>query len=163
MVFMVERFVVACYGIVLNDNCLLMVRQGKGHWAGKWILPGGKLESGETLESCVEREIFEETCCRARAVRQLDTVSSYSPDSLFEKQVVLVFYLCQYIEGEPVRGDGVKAAAWVDEDRFTKLLFNESVPQQITNAISSVCVDTSRFPAVFFNFTEPGDETLRVK
>ncbi|OPY28041.1 MAG: ADP-ribose pyrophosphatase [Methanocella sp. PtaU1.Bin125] len=160
---MVERFIVACYGIVLKDHCLLMVRQGKGHWAGKWILPGGKLESGETLEACVEREIFEETCCRAKAVRQLATISSYSPESLFEKQVVLVFYLCEYLEGEPVRGDGVRAAAWIGEDQFTRLAINETVPQQVFNAVSSACLDTSRFPAVFFNFAGPRGEPLQVK
>jgi 8-oxo-dGTP diphosphatase len=160
---MVERFVVACYGIVLHDNSLLMVRQGKGHWAGKWILPGGKLESGESLESCVEREIFEETCCRAKAVKQLATVSSYSPDSDFEKQVVLVFYLCEYVEGDAVKGDGVKASAWIDEDQFTRLAINEVVPQQVFNAVSSACLDTSRFPSVFFSFASPRDEVLRVK
>jgi|AGTN01.3.fsa_nt_gi ADP-ribose pyrophosphatase len=160
---MVEKFVVACYGIVLLDGCLLMVRQGKGHWADRWILPGGKLEAGESLESCVEREIREETGCRVKTVRQLATVSSYSPDSPFEKQVALVFYLCRHIAGEPTAGDGVTAAARIDEEQFTGLAVNEVVPQPVFNAVSSVCLDTSRSPGVFFSFAKPRDEPLQVK
>ncbi len=163
MVFMVEKYVVACYGIVLKDGNLLMVRQGKGHWADQWILPGGKLEAGESLESCVEREIFEETGCRAKAIRQLATISSYSPDSSFEKQVILVFYLCTSCEGEPAKGDGVNAAAWISEEQFARLVVNEVVPQQVFNVVSSICLDNSNFPTVFFNFTCPRNEPMQVK
>jgi mutator protein MutT len=160
---MVEKFVVACYGIVLHDGCLLMVRQSKGHWAGRWILPGGKLEAGESLESCVEREIREETGCQAKAIRQLATISSFSPDSAFEKQVVLIFYLCRYVDGDPLKGDGVSATSWIDEEQFARLSVNEVVPQQVFNAVSSICLDTSRFPGVFFTFSTPRDEPLQVK
>ena len=59
---MVEKFVVACYGITFHDGKLLMVRQSYGHWAGKWILPGGKLEIGEGLEQCVDSSRFPEVC-----------------------------------------------------------------------------------------------------
>jgi mutator protein MutT len=160
---MVEKFVVACYGIVLQGGNLLMVRQGKGHWADQWILPGGKLEAGESLEYCVEREIFEETGCRAKAIRQLATISSYSSDSRFEKQVVLIFYLCRHVEGEPAKGDGVNAAAWISEEQFARLVVNEVVPQQVFNVVSSICLDTSNFPSVFFNFTNPRETPLQVK
>jgi 8-oxo-dGTP diphosphatase len=155
MVFMVEKYVVACYGIVLKDGNLLMVQQGKGHWADLWILPGGKLETGESLESCVEREIFEETGCQAKAIRQLATISSYSPDSRFEKQVILIFYLCQHGEGEPAKGDGVNAALWISEEHFARMVVNEVVPRQVFNVVSSICLDASDFPGVFFNFTSP--------
>jgi hypothetical protein len=155
MVFVVEKFVVACYGIVLKDGDLLMVQQGKGRWADQWILPGGKLETGESLESCVEREIFEEIGCRAKAARQLATVSSYSPDSSYEKQVVLIFYLCRHVEGGPAKGDGVSAAARVSEEQFARPIVNEVVPQQVFNMVSSICLDNSNFPTVFFNFSRP--------
>ena len=40
------------------DGRLLLIRRGD---SGKWALPGGTLEWGETLRGCIEREVFEET------------------------------------------------------------------------------------------------------
>jgi 8-oxo-dGTP diphosphatase len=50
---------VAC----LHNNKLLLLRRGPtAKWnAGKYCLPGGKLESGETLKDCALRELYEET------------------------------------------------------------------------------------------------------
>ncbi|WP_174589682.1 NUDIX hydrolase [Methanocella conradii] len=148
---MAEKFIVGCYGLTFDSDSLLMVRQRSGYWAGKWISPGGKLEPGESLENCVERETYEETHCRVKAVKQLNAISPYSPDSAFEKQVVLVFYLCKYLEGEPKKGDGVDAAEWVSVDRFERLSAGGLVPPQVFNAVSDLCACKS-FPSVSFDF-----------
>lgn len=44
-------------GLVINENkeILFMFRRGK------WDLPKGKLDPGESLESCAQREVTEET------------------------------------------------------------------------------------------------------
>lgn len=151
VISMAEKFIVSCYGLVFDGGNLLMVKQRSGHWAGKWILPGGKLELGESFKQCIEREVFEETHCRVKAVKELSVVSSYSPDSAFEKQVVLVFYLCKFIDGEPKKGDGVDAAEWVDASRFERLSAGDIVPPQVFNVVSDLCAIKS-FPSVSFDF-----------
>ena len=47
----------AAGGVILNENenILMIFRRGK------WDLPKGKLDKGETLETCAEREVKEET------------------------------------------------------------------------------------------------------
>jgi 8-oxo-dGTP pyrophosphatase MutT (NUDIX family) len=50
------RFPVSVKGVVLRDGCVLLVSNPRGEWE----LPGGKLESDETPETCVAREIAEE-------------------------------------------------------------------------------------------------------
>jgi 8-oxo-dGTP diphosphatase len=155
VIHMAEKFIVGCYGLVFDGGNLLMVRQRSGHWAGKWILPGGKLEIGESFEQCIEREVFEETYCKVKAMRQVSAITSYSPDSAFEKQVVLVFYLCRLIEGEPKKGDGVDAADWVDVSRFERMAGNDIIPPQVFNVVSNLCCKKS-FPAVTFDFTCAG-------
>lgn len=146
---MAEKLIVGCYGLTFDSDSLLMMRQRSGYWAGKWISPGGKLEPGESLEECVERETYEETYCRVKAVRQLSAISPYSPDSAFEKQVVLVFYLCKYLEGEPKKGDGVDAAEWVSVDRFERLSAGGLLPAHVFNALSDLCACK---PSVSFDF-----------
>ena len=44
-----------------GDLYLLMVRRGGHPYMGKWALPGGFLNSNETIEECAARELCEET------------------------------------------------------------------------------------------------------
>ena len=46
--------------VVLDGPRVLLVRRGKPPLAGKWSLPGGLVELGETTREAVRREIAEE-------------------------------------------------------------------------------------------------------
>lgn len=47
--------------VVERDRSILLVRHQKPERAPYWVLPGGRLEPGETIPECAERELFEET------------------------------------------------------------------------------------------------------
>lgn len=55
------------------DGRILLIRRAD---SGKWALPGGTLEWGETLRSAITREVFEETGARVTALG--DLVGAYS-------------------------------------------------------------------------------------
>ena len=47
--------------IIIKDNRILIARSAPGeNLAGLWKFLGGKLEEGETLQKCLERELEEE-------------------------------------------------------------------------------------------------------
>lgn len=48
-------------GVVVRDGELLLIRRGRGVAAGRWSLPGGRVEFGETLAEALAREVLEET------------------------------------------------------------------------------------------------------
>jgi len=50
---------------------LLLVRHKKPDRESYWVLPGGRLEPGETIPKCAERELLEETGLRGRFTRVL--------------------------------------------------------------------------------------------
>lgn len=80
---------------IVRDGRVLAARRplGKRH-AGKWELPGGKVEPGEDEESAVIREIREELMCTVRPMVRLGETAH---DGLR-----LCGWRCELTAGEPV-------------------------------------------------------------
>ena len=51
----------AVAGVIVRDGKILLVRRGVEPSKGKWSIPGGSVEWGETLVEALKREAFEET------------------------------------------------------------------------------------------------------
>lgn len=47
--------------VIIHDNKILLAQINYSERAGRWILPGGKIENGETLIQGLIREVSEET------------------------------------------------------------------------------------------------------
>jgi len=56
-----QRPEVAVGAVVTSPHGLLLIQRGQPPGMGRWSLPGGRVEWGETLATAVERELLEET------------------------------------------------------------------------------------------------------
>jgi 8-oxo-dGTP diphosphatase len=76
---------------------------------GRWSLPGGALEVGETLEEGVAREVAEETGLTVDVGPVVDVFDRIllDPDGRIQYHFVLVDYLCRPREGELRAGSDV--------------------------------------------------------
>jgi len=60
--------VVVTAAVIVRDGRLLIARRRRGGSnGGRWELPGGKVEPGESVGSCLERELAEELGVAARS------------------------------------------------------------------------------------------------
>ncbi len=48
-------------GVVIHEEKVLLVKLTYGPAKGMWLIPGGLVDCGETLQEAVKREIYEET------------------------------------------------------------------------------------------------------
>lgn len=100
--------------MVVHEGRLLLIRRGKEPLYGRWLVPGGTVEWGETLEDAVAREVLEETGVRVRAGEVVAVVSHIDPPGEgASHHFVIVDYLCHWLEGVPRAGSDALAAEWV--------------------------------------------------
>ncbi len=47
--------------VIIDEGHIVLVRRGRGPYAGAWAVPAGRQRRGETMEEAVRREVLEET------------------------------------------------------------------------------------------------------
>jgi ADP-ribose pyrophosphatase YjhB (NUDIX family) len=101
--------------ILLKRDRVLMAQRGKEPLKGCWSLPGGALETGETLANAVRREVREETGLDIRPLGVLGIFERLMRDASGapEYHYVLIDYMCRIVGGTLAPGDDVCAVEWV--------------------------------------------------
>jgi len=121
-----DRPIVAVGAVVVDAGRVLLVKRGREPLKGAWSLPGGAVETGETLEAALAREVREETALEivvGPVVEVLDSIRR-DADGRAEYHYVIIDYLCRVRAGAPTAAacgsdaDGVCWVAAADLDRF---------------------------------------------
>lgn len=103
-------------GAIVFDSMgrILLVRRGNPPQKGKWAIPGGHLELGETIFEGVKRELFEETGLEGqpKCIVNLDELIVNGPDGSIKRHYILIDVLFDSVWGE------LKAASDAVEAKF---------------------------------------------
>jgi len=105
--------VVGVGGVVVRDGRVLLIRRGKEPLYGRWVVPGGTVELGETLEQAVVREMEEETGLVVEPLEVLtvfDRIHREGGRILYH--YVIVDFLCEWRSGEARAASDALEAAW---------------------------------------------------
>jgi mutator protein MutT len=123
--------IVVVAAVVERDGHFLVTRRLEGtHLSGLWEFPGGKCEPGESLETCLRREIQEELAVTADVHEEIVTTEHEYP----ERTVRLHFLRCD-LAGDPqaVLGQEMK---WVTREELRTLPLPEA-DRDLVEALTS--------------------------
>ena len=126
-------------GVLVRDGKVLLIRRGKEPLRGRWVVPGGTVEPGETLEEALVREMREETrleVAPAGLLAVLDAI--HREDGRLVYHYVILDYLCRYVSGEARAGSDAEALAWAGPDELPGFDLPPKAREVVLEAFSRV-------------------------
>jgi 8-oxo-dGTP diphosphatase len=103
---------------------VLLIRRGNPPFKGRFALPGGFVEVGETVEAASRRELEEETGIK---VGTLQLVGVYSdPQRDPRGHTCSVVFLARVARATPRAGDDAAAAEWVKDWSKVEIAFDHA-------------------------------------
>ncbi len=110
-------------GVIWNQQGQILIdrRRPTGVLGGFWEFPGGKIETGETSEECIKREIWEELGIVIEVGKHLITIAH----TYAHLNVTLIVHHCKYIDGvpQPIECDEIR---WVNLEELDQFNFPEA-------------------------------------
>ena len=109
------RVVAAVIRAVNNENkpVIFATQRGYGEFKGGWEFPGGKIESGETPQQALKREIMEELDTEIAVGELIDTIEYDYPTF----HLSMDCFWCEIIKGNLVLKEH-EAAKWLGKDEL---------------------------------------------
>jgi 8-oxo-dGTP diphosphatase len=114
------------------DRRILLVRRARPPMAGRWSLPGGRLEFGERIEAALRREVFEESGLDVQVGPLVEVVEMI--DSPYH--YVILDYVCRRTGGELRAGDDASDVVFVRPDECAQYGVTDAVVRVVGKALT---------------------------
>lgn len=120
-------------GLVVNEqNQIIVAKRPKDKPLGNyWEFPGGKIETGESAEQALSRELYEEL---GILIHESKYLTAYNVEYA-HANVELQFWLVQRFDNEPIGNEG-QLVSWVTLAELPNLQFlegNKKIIQYLIN------------------------------
>lgn len=127
---------VRCVGGIVTDpqGRLLLIRRAHDPGAGRWSLPGGKVEPGESARAATAREVAEETGLVVAVGEEVGHVCRPAPDG---RTFVIHDFRCRPHDAgaEPRAGDDASDVRWVDGAAYAAMDATGELVTGLTDAL----------------------------
>lgn len=113
--------------LIFEGSRILLAQRGKAPLMGQWSLPGGLVETGESLESAVCREVLEETGLEVKPLGVLEIFERIMRNAYGapEYHYVLLDYICRVTGGKLCAGDDARRVQWFERRDLSNLHITE--------------------------------------
>lgn len=122
---------VQCVGALVYDARarLLLVRRGREPQRGRWSVPGGRVEAGESDQAAVVREVLEETGLVVEAGAVVGSVERAAPGG---GVYVIRDLACRVVGGALAAGDDADEVRWVTRGELQTLPTTDGLLEALT-------------------------------
>ena len=110
-----NRPIVGVGAIIVHEGKILLEKRKSAPGKGKWSVPGGLVELGESIEQAVIREVKEETGLEVEEPRLIDVADDVSLDEkgTVKYHFVIVDYVINVMHGVPKAASDAEDLKWV--------------------------------------------------
>jgi 8-oxo-dGTP diphosphatase len=131
-----EAPIVAVGVVVKRGHEVLLVQRLNEPSRGRWSLPGGVVELGETVREAARREVQEECGLQVEPSEVLAVVDNIVRDEagLIRFHYILIDLLAEYVSGELAAASDIGDARWVRAEELGEL--------DVTEKASKIVLDT---------------------
>jgi ADP-ribose pyrophosphatase YjhB (NUDIX family) len=135
-----ESPLVGVGAIIIEGDHVALVKRGHPPLQGKWSIPGGVLEVGETLRKAAIREALEETGLTVEPGELLGVFERVLPDEQgrMKYHYVLIDFLCRPVAGELAAGDDAEEVRWFRRDELSPLQLARETEEVILKGFEKV-------------------------
>ena len=122
---------------IVRDGKVLVVRRARNPALNLYTLPGGVVETGETLLQAVTREVREETALTIEPVGLAGHREAIVRDAQgrVERHFIILCFAARWLAGEPVLNEELDDARWLDPAELSSLRTTEGLAEIVAAAI----------------------------
>jgi 8-oxo-dGTP diphosphatase len=123
--------------VVFMGDCAILVRRNNEPGKGRWTLPGGLVEVGESLEEAVRREMMEELRVTVTVRGFLDIFERllWDADGKVLYHYVVIDYWAEVVSGMPMAGSDAGEIMLVPLDTMKTPDISEEVRTALYKAV----------------------------
>ncbi len=138
--------IAAASAVLFHGDGVLLVERASGPGAGRWSLPGGHIEDGETPEAAARREVFEETAVAAGLLDPFGVYDVHIPahGAVAERLYRITVFLGLALDANPIAGSDASAARFVEVGELSSMPLTEGALSLIRRAHAHVRATIAR-------------------
>ena len=135
-----QRPYLAVSAAIVRDGKVLIVRRARNPALNLYTLPGGAVETGETLTDAARREVREETALEVEPVGLAGHREVIVRDAQghIERHFVIMCYAARWRAGEVVLNDELDDARWIEPAELAGFKTTEGLAEIIAAAMAMV-------------------------
>ena len=135
-----QRPILAVSAAILRDGKVLVVRRARKPALNLYTLPGGAVETGETLPEAVVREIREETNLAIAPVALAGHLEVIVRDAQgrIERHFVILCFAARWLAGEVTLNEELDDARWLAPAALADLKTTEGLAEIVAAAMAKL-------------------------